>query len=263
MILVTGVNGFIGKNLIEQIKTNYPDAEILTTEIDSAYRFESVRNPAEISHVYHLGAISSTTETNIDKIYQKNVRCSLDLFEWCIEHAIPVSYASSASVYGNVPGHINPLNYYAMSKAIVDMWVQDNISRFSLVRGYRFFNVYGEGEAHKGSQASPVYQFTKQARETGEIVIFDNSGDGRRDFVYVGDVCRVLLEDTRASGIYDVGTSQTRTFSEVAELIAEKYNAVIKVVTFPSHLKGKYQFYTCADNPIENATTIEQYLNRA
>jgi ADP-L-glycero-D-manno-heptose 6-epimerase len=262
MILVTGANGFIGKNLIGLIKSNYPDTEILTTEIDSAYRFESVRNPAEISHVYHLGAISSTTETNIDKIYQKNVRCSLDLFEWCIEHRIPVSYASSASVYGNVPGHMNPLNYYAMSKAMVDMWVQDNISRFSLVRGYRFFNVYGKGEDHKGSQASPVYQFIEQAKKTGEIITFDKEGDGRRDFICVDDVCRVLLEDNRPSGIYDVGTSKTYTFSQIADMVAEKYNVKVRVVPFPEHLRGKYQFYTCADNPIENAMTIEQYLNQ-
>jgi ADP-L-glycero-D-manno-heptose 6-epimerase len=149
-----------------------------------------------------------------------------------------------------------------MSKAMVDMWVQDNISRFSLVRGYRFFNVYGKGEDHKGSQASPVYQFIEQAKKTGEIITFDKEGDGRRDFICVDDVCRVLLEDNRPSGIYDVGTSKTYTFSQIADMVAEKYNVKVRVVPFPEHLRGKYQFYTCADNPIENAMTIEQYLNQ-
>ena len=261
MILVTGVKGFIGKNLVKHIQAKHPNEFVATTDIDTYDHYQMINDPKSVKHAYHLGAISSTTETNLDRIYTYNIRASIDLFEWCIEHKIPVSYASSASVYGNVPGHINPLNYYSMSKATVDMWVKDNMKRFTLVRGYRFFNVYGDGENRKGSQASPVYQFIEQAKKTGEIITFDKEGDGRRDFICVDDVCRILLEDDRPSGIYDVGTSKTYTFSQVADIIAEKYNARVRVVPFPEHLKGKYQFYTCAGVPLTNAITIEQYLN--
>jgi ADP-L-glycero-D-manno-heptose 6-epimerase len=262
MILVTGAAGFIAKNLIAWLKFKNPDEFIVTTEIDSVNHYTWISNPSAVKHVYHLGAISSTTEKDLEKIYEYNIQASIDLFEWCIEHDIPVSYASSASVYGNVPGHINPLNYYAMSKAMIDMWVKDNMHRFKLVRGYRFFNVYGPFEDHKGSQASPIHQFEKQAREKGEITIFEKRGDGRRDFVYVGDVCRLMLEDTRESGIYDVGTSMTHTFSEVASMIAEKYDVKIRVVPFPEYLEGKYQFYTCADVPLKNAITVQKYLDQ-
>jgi len=262
MILVTGAKGFIGKNLIKHIQEKHPDEFVATTDIESYNHYRWISDPKLVKHVYHLGAISSTTETNLDRIYMYNISASIDLFEWCIQHKIPVSYASSASVYGNLPGHINPLNYYAVSKATVDMWVKDNMKRFALVRGYRFFNVYGDGENRKGSQASPVYQFIEQAKKTGEIITFEKEGDGRRDFICVDDVCRVLLEDNRQSGIYDLGTSKTYTFSQVADIVAEKYNAKVRVVPFPEHLKGKYQFYTCADVPLANAITIEQYLDR-
>lgn len=253
MILITGAEGFIGKHLLEM------SGEAYGIDINNKYEYYSYN---DITHVYHLGAVSSTTETDIEKIYRNNVKYSIELFEWCIKHKIPVSYASSASVYGNVPGHINPLNYYAMSKAMLDLWVKDNMHRFELIRGYRFFNVYGEGEEHKGNQASPIYQFTKQAIEKKEITIFDKEGDGRRDFIHVDDVCRVMLEDTRDSGIYDVGTGITHTFSEVASMIAEKYDASIRVVAFPDHLKGKYQFYTCASTPVKDAISVQQHLNR-
>lgn len=258
MIVVTGCEGFIGKNLMNCFD-NVMGFDI--TDFNTVFDI----NPKLIDRVYHMGALSSTTETDFNKIHYYNVDYSIRLFEWCIEHGIPVSYASSASVYGNTNNHtINPLNYYALSKATVDMWVKINRDRFSNIRGYRFYNVYGQGEEHKGNQASPVQQFTKQALETGKIKIFDKSGNGTRDFIWVGDVCRIMIDDDRDSGIYDVGTGKPISFSDVAKLVADKYGASIEVIPFPDHLKNKYQFYTCAkyEHVDETCISVEDYLLR-
>ena len=260
MILVTGSNGFIGKNLAESL-----DLEVVfECDIHNADYVLNEMDFSRLSRVYHMGAISDTTETDVDKIYRHNIDYSIKLFKKCIEYNVPVSYASSASVYGNsshLKPMINPLNYYAMSKAFVDLWVKDNIDKFSNIRGYRFFNVYGEGEEHKGNQASPVHQFTKQARETGVIKIFEPVGDGCRDFIWVGDVCRVMLDDTRPSGIYELGTGVPVLFSSVAEMIARKFNAKLEIIPFPEHLCDKYQFYTISSETDSKCIGVFDYIN--
>jgi len=259
MIIVTGSKGFIGKNLIESLG----DSLFLVDKDDK----EAVFNIdwSTVTHVYHMGAISDTTEKDIDLIYRNNIDYSIRLFEKAIQNKTPVTYASSASVYGTSRIYeINPLNYYAMSKATLDLWVADNIDRFELIRGYRFFNVYGKYEDHKGSQASPVHQFTKQAKETGTIKVFENIlgiGDGQRDFIWVGDVVRTMIDDTRPSGIYNLGTGTPMRFSEVAKLIAQKYNATIEEIPFPKGLLSKYQYYTCAFPATPNCIAVEEYIN--
>lgn len=241
MILITGSNGFIGSHLVKKFDDVY--------EVDVHNRnkiFEHDFPWHEVMRVYHMGALSSTTEKNVDRIHDLNVRYSIQLFEEAIRHEVPVTYASSASVYGNSQSYIiNPLNYYAMSKATVDYWVMDNIDRFSNIVGCRFFNVYGEGEDHKGSQASPIHQFSKQAKETGVIKVFEGSKNFFRDFVYVGDVIDCVTME-RPSGIYDLGTSNPISFLYVADLVSRKYNAKIETIPFPTHLYGKYQYYTSA-----------------
>lgn len=256
MIVVTGASGFIGKRLMNTAQGPILGLDILTCEAIFDLDWSTIKR------VYHLGAISSTTETDIGKIYKYNIDYTLRVFAKCIEHQVPISYASSASVYGNwsIAGY-NPLNYYALSKATIDMWVEDNKHKFSNIRGYRFFNVYGEGEEHKGNQASPVHTFIKQATETGIIKIFDEEGDGERDFIYVGDVVNRMLADVRPSGIYDLGTGYTYKFSDVANLIADKFDAKIEVIPFPTHLKGKYQHYTRSKIKETKFKTIRQYLN--
>ena len=255
MIVVTGSEGFIGKSLVKELWRRGERVFEIDRHNKDAYK-DIV--PHNVDMVYHLGALSSTTETNVDDIYNLNIKYSIDLFNWCIQNSIPVSYASSASVYGNGKG---PLNYYALSKLTVDLWVKDNLDRFKSIKGYRFFNVYGEGEDHKGGQASPITQFTKQAKETGAIKVFSEDGNGVRDFIWVGDVCRIMIEDGRSSGIYDVGTKDPMSFTSVAKTVAAKYNASIITIPFPSHLKEKYQFYTCASETDGKCISVKDYID--
>ena len=261
MIIVTGSRGFIGRNFLKA----FEDSDDVIIPVDSDI-IECMVNDFKDWHkvdlVIHQGAISSTIEKDIDKIHYYNVHLTLKLFEKCIKYGIPVKYASSASVYGNLQGVFNPLNYYAISKLQIDYWVQDNIDEFSLIQGFRYFNVYGNGEGDKGDQASPVSKFTKQVKETGKLKLFEGSDNFYRDFVCVDDIVYLVLNNRKRSGIYDLGTSNPVSFQHVAECVAKKYNGEIEYVRFPNHLKGKYQDYTRARGEWGDYifTTVERYL---
>tara|TARA_R100001530_G_scaffold10766_1_gene10611 strand:- start:492 stop:1274 length:783 start_codon:yes stop_codon:yes gene_type:complete len=259
MIILTGHKGFIG-----QAFCNSLDLEnVYRVEFDGAFPFlEEYTDWDKVELIIHQGAISSTIETDINKIHKYNVDFTIQLFEKAIEHQIPVKYASSASVYGSSRGDINPLNYYAISKLQVDYWVQDNIDRFSHIQGFRYFNVYGDGEEHKGDQASPVSKFTKQIKDTGKLKLFMGSDKFYRDFICVDDIVDIVLNNDRPSGIYDLGTSNPVSFEHVAECVAMKYNGEIEYIPFPEHLKGKYQDYTRASRVwgSHSFITVEDYL---
>ena len=137
----------------------------------------------------------------------------------------------------------------------------DNLDRFESIQGFRYFNVYGTGEDHKGDQASPVSKFTKQIKETGKLKLFEGSDKFYRDFVCVDDVVNIVMNNDAPSGIYDIGTGKPMSFQRVAELVAKK-EGEIEMIPFPDHLKGKYQDYTCADMEWLNyrLKTLEEYL---
>ena len=261
MIIVTGSRGFIGRNFLKA----FEDSDDVIIPVDSdiiEWIVNDFKDWHKVDLVIHQGAISSTIEKDIDKIHYYNVHLTLKLFEKCIKYGIPVKYASSASVYGNLQGVFNPLNYYAISKLQIDYWVQDNIDEFSLIQGFRYFNVYGNGEGDKGDQASPVSKFTKQVKETGKLKLFEGSDNFYRDFVCVDDIIYLVLNNRKRSGIYDLGTSNPVSFQHVAECVAKKYNGEIEYVRFPNHLKGKYQDYTRARGEWGDYifTTVERYL---
>ena len=261
MIIVTGSKGFIGRNFLKA----FEDTDDVIIPVDSdiiEWMVDGFKDWHKVDLVIHQGAISSTVEKDIDKIHYYNVHLTLKLFEKCIKYGIPVKYASSASVYGNLQGVFNPLNYYAISKLQIDYWVQDNIDEFSLIQGFRYFNVYGDGEGDKGDQASPVSKFTKQVKETGKLKLFEGSDNFYRDFVCVDDIVHLVLNNRKRSGIYDLGTSNPVSFQHVAECVAKKHNGEIEYVPFPDHLKGKYQDYTRARGEWGDYifTTVERYL---
>ena len=251
MKLVTGHKGFIGRNLVKH----------LHSQGQMVYGFDAVDGDpielakdvpwSEITQIYHLGAVSNTTELDLLKIQRWNIESSLQIMEKAIELNIPINYASSGSVYGNsMADHntydYNPLNYYALSKLTVDLWVKENLSRFKApVVGLRYFNVYGLDEKKDDFCTSPVYRFSEQAKNDGVIKIFKGSQNTYRDFVCVDDVVK-LTAATHATGTYDLGCGRPVSFLEIAEMISDKYNVPIKFIPFPEIIKGKYQKYSKA-----------------
>jgi ADP-L-glycero-D-manno-heptose 6-epimerase len=258
MIILTGSSGFIGQNFLKHLSDT-----VIPVEKDDCFRFlRTFTEWDKVKLIIHQGALSSTTERNIYTLHHHNVAFTLQLFEYALRYEIPVKYASSASVYGNTQGEINPLNYYAITKLQIDYFVRDNLDRFPLIQGFRYFNVYGQGEDHKGDQASPISKFTKQIRETGKLQLFEGSEGFLRDFVCVDDVVDVVLNNGAGSGIYDLGTGKPISFQEVAELVTKKEGGTIEYIPFPDHLVGKYQTHTSAnmDWCDYNFKTINQYL---
>jgi len=261
MIIITGSKGFIGQNFLKYLLEHSDEKIVTVSERDAWDWIAFFKDWDKVSLILHQGAISSTTETEIDKLHAMNVWYSIELFEKAIQYQIPVKFASSASVYGNQQGIINPLNYYAITKLQMDYYIQDHMTEFSSIQSFRYFNVYGDGEDHKGDQASPVHKFTKQIQETGKLKLFEGSDKFFRDFVWVGDIVETVLNNDRSSGIYDLGTSNPVSFQEVGELVAEKYNGTIEYIPFPEHLKGKYQTYTCAKKEWDyKFISVKEYL---
>jgi ADP-L-glycero-D-manno-heptose 6-epimerase len=268
-ILVTGHKGFIGSNLALYLQAQGHEVE------GWEYIPNTIPDPSGYDWVLHIGANSSTTETDVDFIMEQNFEHSMRLLQACDMMGTNFQYASSASVYGPTThftenGPLQPKSPYAWTKYLFDRFVNQHIHEFQiLVQGFRYFNVYGPGEDHKGDQASPYTKFTKQAKETGVINLFEDSEHYKRDFVCVEDICKVhdLMTGKDISGIFNVGTGTTETFENVAKAIAQKHNAEIAYIPMPDNLKGQYQEYTCANikkltNNIDiNFTSIKDYIN--
>ena len=145
MIIITGSKGFIGQNFLKYL-IEHSDEKIITVDEKDCWDWITFFEEwDEVSLILHQGAISDTTETDIDKLHGTNVWFTIELFEKAIEHEIDVKFASSASVYGNQQGIINPLNYYAITKLQMDYYIQDHIEEFSSIQSFRYFNVYGDG----------------------------------------------------------------------------------------------------------------------
>lgn len=260
-VLVTGHKGFIGQNLCRAIQEE--GWELAT--------FDIVDNPSlrpndldftDVNCVMHLGAISSTTETDVHKIMDQNLSWSIELFEKCLEHRIHMQFASSASVYGTNRGKrilheddvCYPSSYYALSKYMFEQYALKRAygNYASNLHIFRYFNVYGPHEEHKGSQASPYTQFAKQAKETGVIKVFEGSENIYRDFVHVDKVVATHIQALKkinefSGGTYNIGSGNARSFLDVAKDIALLYNAKVQNIRFPEHLKLHYQYYTQAN----------------
>lgn len=249
-VLVTGHEGFIGKNLVKYIQ-DHTDWEV------RGWEWKEKEYPTIDGNdwVIHLGAISSTTEQDVDKILKQNFEFSQWIYNSCRINYVNLQYASSASVYGQLSNfkedtELSPKTPYAWSKYLFDRWAQkEEVAYGHVVQGFRYFNVYGNLEEHKGNQASPVTQFRKQAKETGVIKIFENSENYLRDFISVEDICRMHLDfiKVKESGIWNMGTGSPVSFEYVAKLVADLYKAHIEYVEMPEILKSGYQSYTCAN----------------
>jgi ADP-L-glycero-D-manno-heptose 6-epimerase len=221
-----------------------------------------------------MGAVSSTTETDVDKIVASNVRLSLDLWEYAVAQQISFIYASSAATYGNgdqgfvdddspeALAKLRPLNAYGWSKHVVDRRIVDDreSGRPTPPRwaGLKFFNVYGPNEGHKGSMRSVVHQIYPIAAAGHPVKLFksDNpdyaDGGQLRDFVYVKDcatVIRNMLEAPSLSGLFNVGTGKARSFKDLARAVFQAADREPQITYFemPKALRGRYQYFTEAD----------------
>lgn len=301
--IVTGAAGFIGSNIVKALNDrgirdivavdnltradkfkNLVDCEI--AEYVDKKDFLSVVEAGDLSGdfeaIIHQGACSDTMETDGRYMMENNYRYSLSLFEWCLEEGVPFIYASSASVYGGGTTFKeerefeSPLNVYGYSKFLFDQAVRARVGNNfedapSQIAGFRYFNVYGARESHKGRMASVAYHFFNQYRANGKVRVFEGSdgyanGEQRRDFVSVEDVVKVnlfFLDNPDVSGIFNLGTGRSQTFNDAAVAtvnacrkldgkppmtLAEMHaQGIIEYIPFPDALKGKYQSFTQAD----------------
>lgn len=245
-ILVTGHKGFIGQNMVNALKDKH---DISTYEWGNQYPILD-----GLDWVVHLGAVSSTTEKDIRKITVQNIESSIYLYEDCIDRGINFQFASSASVYGLDPcgfketAVLDPLNHYARSKAIFEDYIRYRNAPI-ITQVFRYFNVYGDHEDHKGEQASPYTKFRKQAKETGKIKLFKNSEYFYRDFIHVDKIIEYHQKffSIKKSGVWNMGTGIERSFYEVASEICKETGATIEWIEMPENLKNSYQDFTRAD----------------
>ena len=241
-ILITGYKGFIGQNMVKALA----DHDLDLCEWGDTYSLYG------IDLVIHLGAISDTRCDDWIALRKKNVNFTITLMERCQKWGIPLQIASSASVYGpenttfNEDDPVDPANMYATSKVLVEQYFK-TMKPISPIQIFRYFNVYGPHEDHKGDQASPFHKFREQAK-TGMVKIFEGSENFKRDFIHVDQVIDVHKKFFKIpeSGIWNVGTGETMSFEQVARLAIAEIPAKIEYIPMPKDLSG-YQKYTCAD----------------
>ena len=286
-ILITGANGLLGHKLVSLL-SQQQDVSLVATargicrfflpsnivyrslDITNADACKNLINEFQPDALIHAAAM-----TQVDICEDEREVCDLinikgvsNLIEAIGNRNTHFVHISTDFIYeGNEEEYfedskVNPLNYYALSKATIDYWVLDNIDRFRYIQGFRYFNVYGSGEQHKGTMASLVSQFQWQA-VTGQIHPFEGSDQIYRDYVWVGDLVNVVLSNTAGSGIFDLGTGQPTSIGTVAQLISLKTKSSLIPIPFPPNLKGKYQYYTKADMEWlkdYKFKTVEEYL---
>ncbi|HCE1977517.1 TPA: ADP-glyceromanno-heptose 6-epimerase [Vibrio parahaemolyticus] len=250
-------NGKKFKNLVDLNITDYMDRDDFLTQIMAG------DDLGPIEAIFHQGACSATTEWDGKYMMLNNYEYSKELLHYCLDREIPFLYASSAATYGETDTFIEKreyegaLNVYGYSKQLFDNYVrhlwrdaQERGEQLSQITGFRYFNVYGPREEHKGCMASVALHLNNQISAGENPKLFAGSEHFKRDFVYVGDVCKVNLwfMEHGVSGIFNCGTGRAESFQEIAEAVIKHHNkGEIQTIPFPEHLKGSYQEFTQAD----------------
>jgi len=258
-ILITGSLGFIGQNMVNEFKDEF---DITTFDTKTQSYIGSID---EFTHVIHLGGISNAAEKDVEKVLKNNFDFSVKLLEECNLKGINLQFASSASVYGNgeefkETSIVNPLSPYAWSKYLFERYYKTYKPAFFKdfnVQIFRYFNVYGPHEDHKGNQSSPFHKFKQDLANKGFVTLYKGSEYIKRDFINVKtviDIHRKFL-DIPESGIWNVGTGNAYSFEDVAFSIGATKSS-LKYIDMPDELKKQYQFFTKADT-----TKLKRYYN--
>ena len=297
-VVVTGAAGMIGSNLVQGLNAIGIDDIIAVDDLTDGAKYRNLLGAqlsdyfdrsefytrfakgefGRIDAVLHEGACSDTMEHNGRTMLDTNYRCSKDLLGACQAQGTRLLYASSAATYGGSasfreePAFEQPLNVYGYSKLLFDQIVRRMLATATTqVAGFRYFNVYGPREQHKGRMASVAFHHFHQFRDTGKVMLFGDyggydAGEQSRDFVFVDDVVAVnlwFLQHPQISGIFNLGSGRAQPFNDVAvatvnasralqgepalSLIELVRQGFIEYIPFPEALIGKYQCFTQAD----------------
>ena len=293
MIIVTGGAGFIGSYLVKELEVRGARDIVVCDLLGTDDKWKNIAkreladlippdelpaflndNAGDIETVFHMGAVSNTTECDADLIVRSNIRLSIYLWDWCAANDTNLVYASSAATYGdgnqgfegadtiNGLAKLRPMNAYGWSKHAFDRRiariVSENGPRPPHWAGLKFFNVYGPNEYHKGGMISVALKNFREIEKTGKAVLFRShnpdypDGGQKRDFVWVGDCVDIALwlaDNPSAQGIFNVGTGEARTFEDLARSVftAMSRDARHRVRRHPEAIRDRYQYFTQAD----------------
>jgi ADP-L-glycero-D-manno-heptose 6-epimerase len=286
LIVITGGAGFIGSCLIRHLNDMGLSNILIVDDLDQTEKwtnlvgkkFEDIVSKHEIFNwlegrqalveaFVHLGACSSTVETDANYLLENNYRFSKKLAEYALTHGQRFIYASSAATYGNgengfSDAHdkldlLKPLNMYGYSKHLFDLWLKTQ-GVLDRVVGLKYFNVFGPNEWHKGRMASAILHMLPHAQKEGVVRLFQSSepqkfkdGEQKRDFIYVKDAVRMTccFLQNNATGIFNVGRGIASSWNEIANALFKAIEKPVNIeyIPMPSDLIGKYQNYSCAD----------------
>jgi len=301
--IVTGAAGFIGANIVQALNRRGETDIVVVDDLTQADKYRNLADLeisdyfdkhdfldkyrqgyfGKVAAVFHEGACSDTMETDGHYMMENNFRYTFDLFDICTEQKTQFLYASSAATYGasdifiEQREHEKPLNVYGYSKFLFDQVMRRKFAQKATkaqVVGFRYFNVYGPRESHKGRMASVAFHHYHQFKETGVVKLFGAydgyaQGEQSRDFVSVEDVVKVnlfFLDHPEKSGIFNLGTGRAQPFNDVATTVVNTLGRIqkgdaysdqplselvqagkIQYIDFPEALKGKYQSFTQAN----------------
>ena len=287
MIIVTGAAGFIGSCLVRSLNDNGFNNLVLTDDFsdnlknknldgkqftEKVHRLDFMKwlseNHKSVSFIFHIGARTDTAEFDQSVFDKLNLNYSKNLWELGVKFQIPLIYASSAATYGmgefgfhdnhEVIEKLKPLNPYGVSKNEFDKWVLQQSTTPPFWTGFKFFNVFGPNEYHKGRMASVIFHTFNQIIESGEMKLFHShnpdfkDGEQLRDFIYVKDLCEILLfmmKHKKDNGIYNLGTGKARSFNDLASATFKVLDKTPKIsfIDTPEDIREKYQYFTEAN----------------
>ncbi|MCK4913132.1 MAG: ADP-glyceromanno-heptose 6-epimerase [Planctomycetes bacterium] len=288
MIIVTGAAGFIGSALIAALNKRGISDILAVDQLGSDNRWKNLQNLSfadyvekddflqmviegricpPIDTIFHIGACSSTTETDASFLMKNNYEYTKLLAQWATSEKIRFIYASSAATYGNGPvgfsddenkiEDLRPLNMYGYSKQLFDLWAK-RAGLLSKIIGLKYFNVFGPNEYHKADMRSFILKSFEQINETGKVKLFKShnqqysDGEYVRDFIYVKDAVDMTLfffDHREIGGVFNIGTGKARNWNDLVKAVFATMNKKpeIEYVEMPESIREQYQYYTQAD----------------